>query len=629
MPTETPAPGARPSWRRGWPEALVALLAAAVFLGWLGSVDLWGKREQRAAAEAIDTLAHHHWLVAEIQGRPRLEKPPLPRWAIAVLMALTGRRDEWMVRLPGALCAVATVAMVYFLGRRMAGRAVGLAAALVLCSLGFFVGEMRQAGNDGPLAMFTTLALLAAWRLLDEGDAGIAPALRGQTPVRRAWGLVLYAALGLGFLTKGPVILMLAAVTVVPYLAVSGRLSWGLRRLADGWGLLLFAVLAASWPVAVLRQDPKALGVWLTEISEKTGVLQVLPHRRHALLAEQWPALMLPWSVIAIVALVLPFLPESTDRAGAGGAAAFPRPRSGRSSPLWFAWWWGMGNLGAFCLWAIAKASYYVPCMPGMALLIGSAWVRLAGGARSRGRLGQAARVTLQAHWVLIFVGAAVGPLVARPWLPAAVWPWSLAIAAALAMAVVFSAHAWRRGGDVLALAPIAAASVLSILIGYGLIAPTENPHRGHRALAQTVRQIVPPDVRALCFFKEIDEGLWFYLAGLDLVPVPETQPRYNPAYDLAEAYRTRRMPRDTIEALDASRQTRDQQLLIQWLEHHEPGTPYLLIRSSLYDRLVPELSSRVTPLFREAGLKRNELVLLQADNHPPLTATATSPLRR
>ena len=76
--------------RRWWPEALLLVLALAAFLGCLGSVELWGKREQRAAAEAIDTVDHNHWLVAEIQGRPRLEKPPLPRWSIAALMKLTG-----------------------------------------------------------------------------------------------------------------------------------------------------------------------------------------------------------------------------------------------------------------------------------------------------------------------------------------------------------------------------------------------------------------------------------------------------------------------------------------------------------------------------------------------------------
>ena len=99
--------------RRWWPETLLVVLALAAFLGCLGSVELWGKREQRAAAEAIDTVDHDHWLVAEIQGRPRLEKPPLPRWSIAALMKLTGCRDERVVRLPGAVAGALTIALIY------------------------------------------------------------------------------------------------------------------------------------------------------------------------------------------------------------------------------------------------------------------------------------------------------------------------------------------------------------------------------------------------------------------------------------------------------------------------------------------------------------------------------------
>ena len=77
-------------------------------------------------------------------------------------------------------------------------------------------------------------------------------------------------------------------------------------------------VLATSWPIAVVREDPNALRVWVTEISEKTGVLQTLPHRSHSLLAEQWPGMVLPWSLIALVAVVLPFFPETRDRSGEG-----------------------------------------------------------------------------------------------------------------------------------------------------------------------------------------------------------------------------------------------------------------------------------------------------------------------
>ena len=152
--------------RRWGAEALLALVAGASFLGFLGSTELWGKREQRASAEALDTVDHGRWLVAEIQGRPRLEKPPLPRWITASLMTWTGRRDEAIVRLPNALAALATVGLVYWLGRGLGGRSVGLASGFALASSAYFVVEMRQAGNDGLLALFTTLALLAAWKRL-------------------------------------------------------------------------------------------------------------------------------------------------------------------------------------------------------------------------------------------------------------------------------------------------------------------------------------------------------------------------------------------------------------------------------------------------------------------------------
>ncbi len=417
MPTGTLAATAQPVWRRLGPEALVGVLAVAVFLGWLGSLDLWGKREQRLSAEAIDTIDNQHWLVAEIQGRPRLEKPPLPRWIIAALMTLTGRRDEWMVRLPGAFCALATVALLYALGRRMGGRPLGLASALVLCSLGFFVTEMRQAGNDGPLALLTTLALFAAWNLLDKKQTNDRAAYAGKACVDRVWSLVFYAALGLGFLTKGPIILMLVSVTIIPYLVVSRRLAEGFRYLTDGWGLLLFVAMAMSWPIAVLRQDPNALRVWLVEMSEKTGVLQTLPHRRHSPLAEQWPGMMLPWSLIAMVAVVLPFLPDSPLRTSDKAPGWVPPPRAWSS--VWFPWFWAVGNLGVFSLWTIAKPNYYVPCMPGIALLIGAAWLRLTRQARACERGAAAARAVLQAHWVLLFVAAVVAPIVDRSWLTA------------------------------------------------------------------------------------------------------------------------------------------------------------------------------------------------------------------
>jgi 4-amino-4-deoxy-L-arabinose transferase-like glycosyltransferase len=619
----------------------LTVLAGAVFLGRLGSVDLWGKREQRAAAEAIDTVDQHHWLVAQVQGRPRLEKPPLLRWSIAVFLLLTGRRDEWTVRLPGALSALATVALVYALGRRMGGYRLGLASALVLCSMGFFVGEMRQATSDAPLTLFTTLALYAAWRRLHDWDnprlrsdsASATPAFEARSLTSRRWNLVFFAALGLGFLTKGPVILLLVAATLVPYLTITGRLAPGLLRLSDGWGMLLFGGLALAWPIAVLHHDLGALRVWSVEMSEKTGLWQILQHRKHALLPKQWPGLVFPWTLMAVGAMVLPFLGAIKSRShggeSTGKARGWPRVAWG-SSPLWFAWWWAMGNLGVFCFWAVTKPHYYLPCLPGMALLIGWAWVGFARMARGQGIPALAAGAILQAQWVLLFVAAATAPLVVRPWLPAALWPWSGAIALTLVLAVVASVHLWRRGADAAAIAPITMAFTVGVLIIYGIIAPSENGRRSHRALAQTLHRLMPPSAHRLMFFNEIDEGLWFYLSGLDidLAPVPGSYPRYNTSYDIAASFRAEQLP---FETLEAKRQLHAWKALIGWLGQKRLGSPYLLIRGSLYDRYTADLAGRAIPLYRETGMKRNELVLLQlvGDRQPAATAAASAPTAR
>jgi 4-amino-4-deoxy-L-arabinose transferase-like glycosyltransferase len=587
-------------WARRLPEAVLAGLAAIVFLGFLGTQDLWGKREQRSAAETIDTIRAGHWLVAEIQGRPRLEKPPLPRWTIASLMLLTGRRDEWIVRLPSALSALGMVLLTYQLGRRMAGRAVGLASGLALTSSAFFIIELRQAGNDGPLAFFTTLAVYSAWRRLHGDQPGEELAPPADRPGSRRWSILMYAAFGLGFLSKGPIVLIIAALAIVPYLAVARRLKAGSRLLWDGPGLILFVLLALSWPVPVVLHDPNSVKVWMLEMGQKAGTAGVSHHQTREILGLQWFWMTVPWSAIATWAALHPLL-----RRGRG----FP-------APFWLAWSWGVVNLVMFCFWKVAKPNYFLPCMPGVALMVGEEWIRLCNLARQPVREGTRALRFLQLNAAVLLAVALGGPLAVR-FLAPEYLAWSLAAAAILTAGVLGAAVQWRRGGDWTALAPPVAALAVLVLIAYGAIAPRENPARSHRALARTIDRIIPPDIPTVMFFHELDEGLWFYLHNHRLRAVPGSTPTYNDGFDLLQEARRRKGELPDLPAWVVERLNQQRDRLLGWIDRAEHESPYVLVRGKLYDRIAPALAGRSEILFRERDVKRHDVVLLRICDRP------------
>ena len=120
-------------------------------------------------------------------------------------------------------------------------------------------------------------------------------------------------------------------------------------------------------------------------------------------------------------------------------------------------------------------------------------------------------------------------------------------------------------------------------------------------------------------FFHELDEGLWFYLRGRTLVPVPGSQPEYNDAFRLAEDLKNNRFEPDPEKRADAQ-----QQILLDWVDHPNASrpSPYVLIRREKYERFASRLAGKVVPVHREHDLKRNELVLLRVLD-PPVAPAA------
>jgi 4-amino-4-deoxy-L-arabinose transferase-like glycosyltransferase len=581
-------------WVKIWPEMLVAILASVAFFGSLGALDLWSQAEQRATADAVDTLDHHHWLVAHRDGRPRFEEPPLSRWVIAALMAVTHERSERILRIPGSLCGLAIVCLVYLLGRRFGGRAVGLASAFVLCSIPLFVGELRQAGAHGIVALLLTLTIHAAWQrlyTLSPVDASMVKHPRGTV-------YLFYASIGFGVLAGGLGFLFLTGLIILATLATSRQTSFGLGRLWDSKGCGLLMLIGASWPLAILVSDRGLFSQWLLAITAELTTVRFSSWPEFTRALGAWPGWLLPWTPIALLAVLVPFLPDRVQAKTHNDTSAANAPLS----PYWLAWWWSIGSVVAWAVSPSSPSAALVVSLPGMAILTGDMWVRLAQAARHRAAGMLTARLSLQVQWVLLFFMAAVLPLFSRAWLPADLWPWSLAVSASVAAATIISVVTWRRGADALALAPITTALVASLWVAYAISGPSQNPLRSHRALANTIHRLLPPDVQKVAILDQVEPGIHFYANNLDLEPL-------------------------TIEHSSPAAADR----LIQWLDHGHPGSSFILLRESLYGQLAARLGGRVTPILREAGLSRDELVLLRVED-APTTRTAiisSEPVRR
>jgi hypothetical protein len=306
-----------------------------------------------------------------------------------------------------------------------------------------------------------------------------------------------------------------------------------------------------------------------------------------------WPWMTTPWSLVATLAVVLPIWNR----------------RRADAPNIWFAWCWTVLNLVMFCLWKVAKPNYFLPCLPGAAILTGYGWVSLTRLAHQQVPGAKHARRFLQANWAILFVAAILAPVVVAKVSPKDL-TWSVILAAVFACAMVASAWVWRRGANSLAMTPVLTAVAFGVFVGYGFIAPHDNLIRGHRGLAATLDRILPREAETVMFFHELDEGLWFYLRDRHLRPVPGSQPRYNEGYDMLDDYLHNRLVYDPV-----ARMNREKQILIDWIRNAPRDSQYVLIRTKLYDKFAADLSGIATPVHCERGMKRNDLSLLRVNS--------------
>src|SRR5213592_663552 len=193
----------------------LALFCYVLFFHGLGGIGLIGPDEPRYAAIAREMAMSGDYITPRLYGTPWFEKPVLVYWLASTSYKLFGF-NEAAARLPSAVAASICVFFVYWCGRKLWDAWIGLLAGLILAtSIGFFAFA-RAASMDMPLAACLTTALVFFLFGVNDVDRR-----------RRLWFPAFYAALGLGVLAKGPVALLLPALSLAGFLL--------LRRKREEW----------------------------------------------------------------------------------------------------------------------------------------------------------------------------------------------------------------------------------------------------------------------------------------------------------------------------------------------------------------------------------------------------------
>jgi 4-amino-4-deoxy-L-arabinose transferase-like glycosyltransferase len=214
------------------------LLAALTFFAGLGRGAITDSDEAFYAESSREMVASGDWVTPYYNYEPRFQKPILYYWLTSATYLATGA-SEMGARLWAALAGVGLVLVTAACGRRWYDEATGLlAAAIVATNFGYFsIG--RMALPDLPLTFCITLAIWAA----------LVSTLEQERSTRK---FVILAALGLGlgFLMKGPVGVIIPALVIVPVLMIERR-SIGLNPADIVMGFLIMLAVALPWYVVM------------------------------------------------------------------------------------------------------------------------------------------------------------------------------------------------------------------------------------------------------------------------------------------------------------------------------------------------------------------------------------------
>ena len=223
--------------------ALTIALTVVLWMSTLSVRPLYEPDEGRYAEVPREMFVSGDWVTPRLNGIKFFDKPPLQYWATASAYTLFGP-SEWTARIWSALVGLLGALAAWWAARSLYDTRIGLASALVLIGAPLWI-----------LGSNLTTTAIGVGALLGSAALDFAVAYQNREP--RLYPLI-WLLVGLAFLAKGLIALVLPAITLALYVAITRQRSAFFSGKFWRWSPLAVAI-TAPWLSLIHISEPTRL----------------------------------------------------------------------------------------------------------------------------------------------------------------------------------------------------------------------------------------------------------------------------------------------------------------------------------------------------------------------------------
>ncbi|OIP51457.1 MAG: phospholipid carrier-dependent glycosyltransferase [Flavobacteriaceae bacterium CG2_30_34_30] len=212
-------------------------------------IPVFDKTESRYAEIARLMNETKEWVVLQIDySIPFWAKPPLSTWLSAISFETFGV-SEFAVRFPSFLLAIF---LLLLLGKM--AKKEGLSfylPAFILLTMPEFLIHTGVVSTDSALSFSIALMMISFWKAM-------------QNETKTFWNYVFFIGLGLGFLAKGPIILILTIPPIFFWILLQKiAIKTIYTKLPWFTGLLLTTIISIPWYILAEQRSPGFLDYFI------------------------------------------------------------------------------------------------------------------------------------------------------------------------------------------------------------------------------------------------------------------------------------------------------------------------------------------------------------------------------